>query len=243
MNITGKIHSLESCGTVDGPGIRFVVFCQGCKLRCQYCHNPDTWDTNIGTEITVENLFKEIKKYKSYMHFSNGGVTLSGGEPFLQPEFIKEVFKKCRQEGIHTALDTSGYVDILVAKDVLEYTDMVLLDIKSYNTTVYKNLTGVELASTLELASYMSKINKPVWIRYVLVPNITDDIDDVNNLAKFLSTMKNIERVDVLPFHKMGEFKWKELGYNYKLENIMPPDTKTIDIIKNIFQKYNLKIF
>lgn len=243
MSITGKIHSVESCGTVDGPGIRFVVFCQGCRLRCQYCHNPDTWDINSGTDITVDELFDDIKKYKSYMKFSNGGLTLSGGEPLLQPDFVKELFKKCKEENIHTALDTSGYVHLSIAKEIIEYTDLVLLDIKSYNADVYKNLTGVELNPTIELVKYLNEINKPVWIRYVLVPNITDNIDDVKNLAQFLSELRNIERLDVLPFHKMGEFKWAELGYDYKLKQTQPPNKELIEKIKSIFKSSGLNTF
>lgn len=243
MSITGKIHSVESCGTVDGPGIRFVVFCQGCRLRCQYCHNPDTWDINSGTDITVDELFDDIKKYKSYMKFSNGGLTLSGGEPLLQPDFVKELFKKCKEENIHTALDTSGYVHLSIAKEIIEYTDLVLLDIKSYNADVYKNLTGVELNPTIELVKYLNEINKPVWIRYVLVPNITDNIDDVKNLAQFLSELSNIERLDVLPFHKMGEFKWEELGYDYKLKQTQPPNKELIEKIKSIFKSSGLNTF
>lgn len=243
MSITGKIHSVESCGTVDGPGIRFVVFCQGCRLRCQYCHNPDTWDINSGTDITVDELFDDIKKYKSYMKFSNGGLTLSGGEPLLQPDFVKELFKKCKEENIHTALDTSGYVHLSIAKEIIEYTDLVLLDIKSYNADVYKNLTGVELNPTIELVKYLNEINKPVWIRYVLVPNITDNIDDVKNLAQFLSELSNIERLDVLPFHKMGEFKWAELGYDYKLKQTQPPNKELIEKIKSIFKSSGLNTF
>lgn len=243
MSITGKIHSVESCGTVDGPGIRFVVFCQGCRLRCQYCHNPDTWDINSGTDITVDELFDDIKKYKSYMKFSNGGLTLSGGEPLLQPDFVKELFKKCKEENIHTALDTSGYIHLSIAKEIIEYTDLVLLDIKSYNADVYKNLTGVELNPTIELVKYLNEINKPVWIRYVLVPNITDNIDDVKNLAQFLSELSNIERLDVLPFHKMGEFKWEELGYDYKLKQTQPPNKELIEKIKSIFKSSGLNTF
>lgn len=243
MNIIGKIHSVESCGTVDGPGIRFVIFCQGCRLRCQYCHNPDTWDTNGGTEITIDELFNDIKKYKSYMKFSNGGLTLSGGEPLLQPEFVKEIFKRCKEEKIHTALDTSGYVHLSIVKEVIEFTDLVLLDIKSYNPDIYKKLTGGELNPTIELVKYLNEINKPVWIRYVLVPNITDNIDDVKNLAQFLSKLNNIERVDILPFHKMGEFKWFELGYNYRLEQTQPPTKELVEEIKNIFKICGLNTF
>ncbi len=242
MSIKGRVHSIETCGTVDGPGIRFVVFCQGCALRCQYCHNPDTWNMAGGMEYSVDELFKEIKKYKSYMISSKGGVTLSGGEPLMQPDFVEEIFKRCKKEGIHTALDTSGYIHLSIAKKIIEYTDLVLLDIKSYNPDVYKEVTSKELSPTLELAKYLSQINKPMWIRFVLVPNLTDNISDIEDLAKFLSELNNVERLDVLPFHKMGEFKWEELGYDYKLKETQTPDKTLVEKVKDIFKNYKLNV-
>lgn len=242
MGIKGRIHSFESCGTVDGPGVRFVVFMQGCPLRCKYCHNPDSWKLKDGKEVTVDEVFKEAKKYKSYMRFSKGGITASGGEPFMQPQFVKELFKKCKDEGIHTAIDTSGYLEIEEAKEVLEYTDLVLLDIKSYNNEVFKNLTGISNENTLNLAKYLSDIDKPTWIRYVLVPGITDDIKDIEDLARFISGMRNIERVQILPFHKLGEYKWEELGYKYELENTQPPTEEMVEKTKDIFTNYGLYV-
>lgn len=242
MTITGRIHSIETCGTVDGPGVRFVVFTQGCPLRCKYCHNPDSWKFSDGKEISVDELINEIKKYKAYMKFSGGGVTATGGEPLMQPDFIKELFKRCKEEGIHTTIDTSGYINIDNAKEVLEFTDLVLLDIKSINYNVYKNLTGVDLNPTLEFAKYLSEINKPIWIRFVLVPNITDNEEDIKALAKFLSNLKNVEVVELLPFHKMGEYKWEELGYEYELKDTTTPNAEEIEKVKNIFKNYNLNI-
>jgi len=239
---TGKIHSLESCGTVDGPGIRFVVFMQGCPLRCKYCHNPDSWKPADGKEYTTDEIVKEAKKYKSYMKFSKGGITVSGGEPLMQPKFVKELFEKCKGEGIHTTIDTSGYIEIDKVKEVLEYTDLVLLDIKSYNDEVFKNLTGVSNENTLNLAKYLKEINKPTWIRYVLVPGLTDNAQDIENLAKFISDMNNIEKVQILPFHKLGEYKWEELGYDYELENTEPPSEEVVKRTRDIFQKYGLKV-
>ena len=235
MDVKGRIHSIETCGTVDGPGIRFVIFTQGCPLRCQYCHNPDTWKVNEGKKISVDELMNEIIKYKSYMKFSKGGVTVSGGEPLLQPHFIEELFKRCKNEGIHTALDTSGYINLEVSKEVLKYTDLVLLDIKSINPSLYKELTGVSNEPTLKLAKYLSDNNIPLWIRYVLVPGLTDKKDDIKSLARFISTLKNIERVEVLPFHKMGEYKWEELGYEYKLKSTPTPSDESVKIAKDIF--------
>ncbi len=238
----GKIHSIETCGTVDGPGIRYVLFTQGCPLRCKYCHNPDTWKMQDGTDVDTDNLIKEILKYKSFMKFSKGGVTVSGGEPLLQPEFVKDLFMKCKQNGIHTCIDTSGFVKIDVADPVLDYTDLVLLDIKSYNPNVFSNLTGVPLDPTLAFANHLNDRKIPVWIRYVLVPNLTDDLEDIENLAKFLTTLSNVERIDILPFHKMGEYKWEKLGYAYELANVEEPTPESVETSKNIFKTYNLPI-
>lgn len=238
----GKIHSIETCGTVDGPGIRYVLFTQGCPLRCKYCHNPDTWKMQDGFDVDTDSLIKEILKYKSFMKFSKGGVTVSGGEPLLQPEFVKDLFMKCKQNGIHTCIDTSGFVKIDVADPVLDYTDLVLLDIKSYNPNVYSNLTGVPLDPTLLFANHLNQRKIPVWIRYVLVPNLTDDLEDIEGLAKFLSTLSNVERIDILPFHKMGEYKWEKLGYNYELTNVKEPTPESVSEAKNIFKSYNLPI-
>ncbi len=239
----GRVHSVESCGTVDGPGIRYVIFSQGCPLRCQYCHNPDTWKAEEGEAMDSNELVKEIVKYKPYMKSSKGGLTISGGEPLLQAAFVSEIFKKVKAKGIHTCLDTSGFIPIDKIGDVLDYTDLVLLDIKSYNPKTYKKLTGVELAPTLKFAQELMKRHIPVWIRYVLVPHLTDDMNDIEELAKYLTTLKNVKRIDVLPFHKMGEFKWKELGYAYKLANTPEPSEDLVEETKEVFQKYGLPIY
>ncbi len=239
----GRVHSIESCGTVDGPGIRYVIFSQGCPLRCQYCHNPDTWKAEEGEAMDSNELVKEIVKYKPYMKSSKGGLTISGGEPLLQAAFVSEIFKKVKAKGIHTCLDTSGFIPIDKIGDVLDYTDLVLLDIKSYNPKTYKKLTGVELAPTLNFAQELMQRHIPVWIRYVLVPDLTDDMKDIEELAKYLTTLKNVKRIDVLPFHKMGEFKWKELGYAYKLANTPEPSEELVEETKEMFQKYELPIY
>lgn len=239
----GRIHSVETCGTVDGPGIRYILFTQGCPLRCKYCHNPDTWKMNEGREEDTANLIQDIVKYKSFMQFSGGGLTVSGGEPLLQPDFVKDIFMKCKQEGIHTCLDTSGFVSIEKANPVLDYTDLVLLDIKSYNPTVYKDLTGVSLDPTLAFAQHLNERNIPVWIRYVLVPGLTDHNEDIEHLAQFLTTLKNVQRIDILPFHKMGEFKWEQLGYEYSLLDTEQPTKESVAAAKEIFKKHNLPIF
>lgn len=235
MDRIGRIHSLESFGTVDGPGIRFVVFLQGCPLRCQFCHNPDTWEVNKGTEYTPEQLVNEILKYKSYMGFSGGGVTFTGGEPLLQAEFVLEVAKQCKKNGISVAIDTSGFIFNEVVKEVLEYTDIVLLDIKNYNPMVYKTVTGVNLAPTLKFLDYLREININTWIRYVLVPGLTDNLDAIKELSDHLDQFPNVSKIELLAFHKMGEYKWKELGLDYKLTDTKEPDQELMKKVEEIF--------
>lgn len=236
MNITGRIHSLESCGTVDGPGIRFVVFMQGCPLRCQFCHNPDTWDTTKGTEYTPQQLISEIRKYKSYMNFSGGGVTFTGGEPLLQSEFVLEVSKLCKEEDITVAIDTSGYVFNETVKEVLEYTDIVLLDIKNYDPGVYSEVTGVELLPTLQFLDYLREKNIKTWIRYVLVPHLTDNTNSIKALSEHLKEYDNVTKIEILGFHKMGEYKWKALGIEYKLADTKEPDKELLAQVHDIFE-------
>lgn len=223
---TGRIHSIETCGTVDGPGIRFVIFTQGCPLRCLYCHNPDCQQVTGGKEVTVEALITEIQKYRSFIR--KGGVTVSGGEPLMQPEFVREILHRCQELGIHTALDTSGYVQLGTAKPVLETVDLVLLDIKSYDPELYRQVTHVSLEPTLKFAEYLKAIHKPTWIRFVLVPNLTDKPYNIAGLADFVATLDNVERVEVLPFHKMGEYKWEQLGYEYQLKETSVPSSELI---------------
>ena len=231
----GKIHSTESFGTVDGPGIRFVVFMQGCNLKCKYCHNRDTWDTNSGTTISVSELVKEVLKYKTYIDNSNGGVTVSGGEPLLQTEFVTEFFKELKKLNIHTALDTAGSLPISdKIKELLKYTDLVLLDIKHINNEKAINLTGISNKNNLEFAKYLSNINIPVWIRQVLIPGYTDDKFDLIKLKEFLNTLKNVEKVEILPYHDLGKFKWEKLGDKYELENVKSPTNEDIQKAKNL---------
>lgn len=240
--MTGRIHSVETCGTVDGPGIRYVIFTQGCPLRCLYCHNPDCRTPEGGKEVTVTELIHDLQKYRSYFQFSGGGVTVTGGEPLMQPQFVEGIFQKCRELNIHTALDTSGYVNVNLAKPVLDYTDLVLLDIKSFDRKIYKKVTHVSLEPTLDFARYLNEIKKPTWIRFVLVPNLTDPVSNVEGLAEFISQFDNIEKVEVLPFHKMGEYKWEQLGYDYQLKDTEPPTPELITKVTNIFQSYGLTI-
>lgn len=234
--IIGRIHSVESCGTVDGPGIRFVVFMQGCPLRCQFCHNPDTWDTSKGTEYTTSALMKEIVKYKSYMKFSGGGVTFTGGEPLLQSNFILEMAKLCSAEGISVAIDTSGFIWNERVKEILKYVDIVLLDIKNYDPGVYENVTGVSLAPTLDFLEYLREKNINTWVRYVLVPNLTDNLESVEELSDYLKDFPNVSKIELLAFHKMGEYKWKEMGIEYRLADTPEPTRELYEKAKNIFE-------
>lgn len=240
----GHIHSIETCGTVDGPGIRYVIFFQGCPLRCKYCHNPDTWiyDDKNCKHLSVEELITDIVKYKNFMLASNGGVTVSGGEPLMQYKFLTSLFKRCKEEFIHTALDTSGFVKLENAVETLKYTDLVMLDIKSFNPKTYKIITSKELAPTINFANYLSENNIKTWIRFVLVPGLSDNEYEIKQLAKYISNLKNIEKVQLLPFHKMGEYKWKNLNIPFTLSNTEPPSEEQILRVKNLFLEENLQV-
>ena len=233
----GKIHSFETFGTVDGPGIRFVVFMQGCCLKCKYCHNRDTWSMNSGKIITVQELVKEIIKYKSYMESSGGGVTISGGEPLLQTDFLCALFKELKKYNIHTAIDTAGTIPISYEiKELLKYTDLVLLDIKHINNEKCINLTSVPNNNTLEFAKYLNNLNIPVWIRQVLIPGYTDDKFDLLELKNFINSLSNVEKVELLPYHNLGKFKWDEIGDPYELENVKSPTQEEIDRAKQLLE-------
>ena len=228
--VKGRVHSIETFGTVDGPGIRFILFMQGCPLRCKYCHNRDTWDVKGGTEYTTDEIIEQVKKYSSYMKFSGGGLTVSGGEATLQPEFLKDLFKKAQENEIHTCLDTSGFVNIDVIDPVLDYTNLVLLDLKHMVPEKCKDLVGVSIDKTLEFAKHLSDRNIPVWIRHVLVPGITDDRENLELMGKFISTLKNVDRVELLPYHTLGVHKWENMGFEYELKDV--PDATKEDIEK-----------
>lgn len=240
--IKGRIHSYESCGTVDGPGLRFVLFTQGCPLRCLYCHNPDSWKLVDGKEVEVDEVVEEVKKYRSYMRFSGGGLTISGGEPLMQPRFVKEVIVKCREEGIHTAIDTSGIIDPEKVSDVYEAVDLVLLDIKVFDEVLHKYLAAQPLQMPVKTARYLAGIGKRVWLRHVLVPGITAKPELLHKLAEFAGTLGNVEQVEILPFHKMGEYKWKEMGYDYKLADTPSASREEVAEAVTIFESYGLKV-
>ena len=238
----GYIHSYESFGTKDGPGIRFVLFVQGCPLRCLYCHNVDTWNVkDRKKELEPEEVFQEIYKVRGFI--KTGGVTISGGEPLTQPDFIREVFRLCKENGIHTALDTSGYIFTERTKKVLEMVDLVLLDIKHIDPEKYKILTSVNLAPTLKFAEYLQEINKPVWLRYVLVPGYSDDIEDLHKWAQYCSKFTNVQRVDILPFHQMGTPKWEMMKKTYVLKDNPTPTREQVMRAEDIFRSYGLPVY
>ena len=229
--IKARIHSFESFGAVDGPGIRFVVFFQGCGLRCKYCHNRDTWPVNSGLEYTSDELISKILRYKNYFTVSGGGVTLSGGEPLLQQDFLLELLPKLKKLGIHTTIDTSGSFPLTdKMKKIIDLTDLFLLDIKCINDDICKDLVGVSNKLELEFARYLSDINKPVWIRQVLVPGITDHEEDLLKLKDFLASLKNVKKVEILPYHDIGSFKWENLGCDYELEDV--PNATAEDVAR-----------
>ena len=230
-----KVHSIESFGTVDGPGIRFVLFLQGCHLQCKYCHNRDTWDINGGEYKSVDEIVEKINRYKNYIIPSGGGVTVTGGEPLIQASFVLELFKKLKENGIHTCVDTSGMFALTDGiKEVLKYTDLVLLDIKHINDEKCKELVGVSNKKELEFARYLSDNNIKMWIRQVLVPGYTDNEQDLLKLKDFLATLKTLEKVQVLPYHNMGKYKWEKLGLEYPLEGVREANQEDIDIAKKI---------
>ena len=232
----GRIHSFESLGAVDGPGVRFVVFMQGCALKCKYCQNRDTWNLKGGTTYSSDEIVEKILRYKNYI-MPNGGVTISGGEPLLQTKFLIELFTKLKKYNIHTCIDTSGSVGLTdEIKELIDLTDLFLLDIKCINDEKAINLTGVSNKKELEFARYLSSINKSMWIRQVLVPGYTDDEQDLIKLREFISTLKSVEKVEVLPYHDLGKFKWEQLGEVYPLENVRTANNDDVKRAKEILE-------
>ena len=235
MKLTTHIHSTESFGTLDGPGIRYVVFTQGCLLRCKYCHNPDTWDLDGGKTIAVSEIMADLRTYLPFIKASGGGITVSGGEPLLHIDFLIELFSECKKLGIHTAIDSSGgcfsnkETFLSHLDKLMKLTDLVLLDLKHIDDIKHRHLTGLSNKHILEFARYLSSHQIPVWIRHVLVPGITDDDEYLYRLEKFIATLKNVEKIEVLPYHKLGIYKWEALGIPYELENVEPPSDARIE--------------
>lgn len=229
-----RIHSFESLGAVDGPGVRFVIFMQGCSLKCKYCQNRDTWDIHGGEEYSVDEILEKILKYKNYFG-SNGGITVSGGEPLLQAKFLIELFTKLKEHNIHTCIDTSGSFDLSYdIKKLINLTDLFLLDIKCIDDEKCIELTGVSNKKELNFAKYLSNIGKPMWIRQVLVPGITDNEQDLLKLKEFISSLKTVEKVEILPYHDLGKFKWEKLDLNYPLEGYKTASTDDVKRAKEI---------
>ena len=232
-----KVHSIESFGTVDGPGIRFVLFLQGCHLECKYCHNRDTWDINGGEYKSVDDIVEKVKEYKNYIIPSGGGVTVTGGEPLLQVKFLIEFFERLKKEGINTCIDTTGMVALTEdIKEVLKMTDLVLLDIKHIDDEKCKDLVGKSNKLELEFAKYLSDNNIRMWIRQVLIPGYTDDEKDLIKLKEFINTLHTVEKVQVLPYHSMGKYKWEKLGLKYGLDGVREATTEEVEKAKKILK-------
>ncbi|WP_077213363.1 pyruvate formate-lyase-activating protein [Bacillus dakarensis] len=234
--MNGNIHSIETFGTVDGPGIRYVIFTQGCLLRCQFCHNADTWEIGTGKQMSVSEIIDDLKSYLPFIEASGGGITVSGGEPLLQIPFLIELFKECKKLGIHTTIDSSGgcyshaeqFQQNL--KELLKYTDLILLDLKHIDRKKHIKLTGMANDHILEFAQFLSSQNVPIWVRHVLVPTISDEEQDLRRLGDFIGTLTNIEKIEVLPYHKLGVYKWEALGLDYPLKDIEPPSDEKVEL-------------
>ncbi|WP_085504985.1 pyruvate formate-lyase-activating protein [Thalassobacillus devorans] len=239
--MNGRIHSIETCGTVDGPGLRYVIFTQGCLLRCQFCHNPDTWNRNGGTEKSVDEIIEDIKEYLPYIK-AKGGITVSGGEPLLQIDFLTELFQRCKELGIHTAIDSSGGCfsssPAFSAKMevLLKFTDLVLLDLKQMDADKHKSLTGMTNKQIHDFARLLAEKDIPVWIRRVLIPGLTNEAEELQQLKEFVDGLGNVEKLEVLPYHTMGVYKWEHLGLEYPLEGYRPPSEQEMEQAEHILQ-------
>jgi pyruvate formate lyase activating enzyme len=239
----GFVHSFTTGSAVDGPGVRVVAWLTGCQFRCLYCHNPDTWRMTNGVPVTVERAKAQLGKYRHGLKMMKGGFTLSGGEPLMQDRFVVKLFTGAQAMGIHTALDTNGYLGHRLTDGDLEKIDLVLLDIKSWDPERHRHLTGMEVEPVLNFARRLSSRRKPVWLRYVLVAGLTDDLEDVAQTASFVASLGNVERVDVLPFHQLGSFKWKQLSIEYKLQDAEPPSKETVERVCAQFRDEGLKVY
>lgn len=233
----GKIHSIESMGLVDGPGIRTVIFFQGCKLRCAYCHNPDTWASFGGKETDPKDLINKILRYKPYFSRSGGGVTFSGGDPLMQPEFLLEILKLCKQNDIHTALDTAGY-GLGHYEEILKYTDLIIFDIKHVTPEGYKELTGQDDREAYKFLRTAQKMHIPLWIRHVVVPGITDGYEHLKKLADIINGLLYVEKIELLPYHTLGVNKYETMGIRYRLKDLPPLSKEKIKAIEEVL--YNL---
>lgn len=240
-DIKGRVHSVESFGSVDGPGVRYIVFLQGCHMRCKYCHNPETWSMEGGELMTAQEVFDKAYRYRNYWK-NNGGITVSGGEAMLQMEFVTELFKLAKNENVHTTLDTSGNPFTMEEPfksqfdELMKVTDLFMLDIKHIDDEKHKQITGWTNSNILQLARYLSDNGKDMWIRHVLVPGYTDDENDLIRLRDFVKSLKTVQRFEVLPYHTLGVFKWENLGISYSLSDVMPPDRDQIKRANDILE-------
>ncbi|MCI6164958.1 MAG: pyruvate formate-lyase-activating protein [Lachnospira sp.] len=240
-DIKGRVHSVESFGSVDGPGVRYIVFLQGCHMRCKYCHNPETWSMEGGELMTAQEVFDKAYRYRNYWK-NNGGITVSGGEAMLQMEFVTELFKLAKKENVHTTLDTSGNPFTMEEPfksqfdELMKVTDLFMLDIKHIDDEKHKQITGWTNSNILQLARYLSDNGKDMWIRHVLVPGYTDDENDLIRLRDFVKSLKTVQRFEVLPYHTLGVFKWENLGIPYSLSDVMPPDRDQIKRANDILE-------
>jgi pyruvate formate lyase activating enzyme len=241
--LLGYIHSTQLGSTVDGPGLRFVVFLTGCLLRCQYCHNPDTWHKKNGKPFSVAQAMQVVTKYAQVLKISKGGITLSGGEPLVQLEFTTRIFRRCKELGLHTCLDTSGRLGDRLSDEQLMDIDLNVIDIKSGDSEIYKQVTNGSLMPTLDYARRLSDLGRPVWVRFVLVPNLTDGYDNVQRVADFCADLKSLERVEILRFHQLGRSKWQKLGIDYPLNDTEPPSAEVTERVRGQFRSRGITVY
>ena len=240
LEVSGAVHSTDVSIGVDGPGTRFVVFLAGCPLRCRYCHSPDTWTMRGGRRRTVDEVAGELRRYQRFIRMAGGGLTVSGGEPLLQPRFTAALLREARELGLHTALDTSGFLGARAGDDLLDATDLVLLDIKSWHPATYRLVTGRAAEPTLRFARRLADRGTPMWIRFVLVPGLTDELSNVDGVARFVAGLPSVERVEVLPFHRLGAYKYAELGLPFPLADTPPPSAEVVDRVRKQFAEHGL---
>lgn len=241
MGVTGNIHSVETFGTVDGPGIRYVLFLQGCPLRCKFCHNPDTWEHGQGMEMNSDQVIADINQYRQFYHSSGGGVTASGGEPTLQPEFVEAVFHGVKKLGLNTALDTSGFVQVSKIEGLLKLTDLVLLDIKETGHEEHIELTGVDIKPVKNFAYELERRKTPIWVRHVVIPGMTDSLEKIHRLGEFLKEFTVVERIELLGYHKMGSHKWELKGCPDPYSDIPAASAGQVEKAKEVLRKLGLK--
>lgn len=236
----GFLHSFTTGSTVDGPGVRVVAWTAGCQWRCRYCHNPDTWSMTNGMPVSLDSAAEELRKYRHGLRVMSGGFTVSGGEPLMQDRFVIKLFTAAQAMGIHTAIETNGFLGERLSDEELEKIDLVLLGIKTWGQEKHRHLTGKGIDPTLEFARRLAARKRPIWVRFVLVPGLTDDAQDLTQMAQFMASLGNVERVEVLPFHQLGRFKWKSLGLDYTLDDVRPPHQDLIESTLTSFRAEGL---